>query len=659
MSDYSRMTSDDIKEENKETDALIIGKQSNTYDAMTSTREQSSWLHQTIRGVMIECNSANIDNLFWKQLKNPCTVYCRCPPNCDDTPCLYVEIVIKHKDNKQTIQVTGVEKNTLNPNWGSNRFFDNCQVLNTLYLRVMNRTAGAFDDEEMCYFGPLLLTGKDLSSHFKLKITNPRYSKYYRNSLKFSVKYSWEETKATFVPLTDLSSSSYKKQKSLELKVRTTDHDVTLAKTNNDKNVEDETKKMDNTSDLERLQQKQATPEFTSYNSARKIYKLDVVLLEIEVPFEWFKSTNDLKLYKNVDLEVFVDGNIELKTSTRFVVQKAELKIGACHRMVRRVPMEQLPTSITFKLSYDGKKMQETIDYKNIMWTKNSDDSKFVKTNKYALYQEHHVVTNERGIWLPNENQCKIFADGSVDDYKGETISIHNIPDDNEIYYSKIDNRVFALKAEDISNSKVFNRKTETSTDQNPDVTVVGAFISNDYHQEFYENITEAIWISMRYNWLISACLYGQDNEFNIFRSLCFIEPGHNDDKIVRLSIGMLCLILQIFLTFGIASQVFNNWDTETMFDNNKYDDWTITIISILVFSFISLMYTFTVRKYYEFYENMHMLFEISWIIIILDFISNILIGLIISICAFFYLLQSETVTDVVLNSFALTFVIE
>ena len=42
-----------------------------------------------------------------------------------------------------------------------------------------------------------------------------------------------------------------------------------------------------------------------------------------------------------------------------------------------------------------------------------------------------------------------------------------------------------------------------------------------------------------------------------------------------------------------------------------------------------------------------------------IDPFSNVLIGTIICLVSFFYLLQSETITDVVLNSFALTFIIE
>ena len=45
--------------------------------------------------------------------------------------------------------------------------------------------------------------------------------------------------------------------------------------------------------------------------------------------------------------------------------------------------------------------------------------------------------------------------------------------------------------------------------------------------------------------------------------------------------------------------------------------------------------------------------------IIILDFISNVLIGLLICCLSLPFLMKSETLTDATLNSFALTFILE
>lgn len=50
---------------------------------------------------------------------------------------------------------------------------------------------------------------------------------------------------------------------------------------------------------------------------------------------------------------------------------------------------------------------------------------------------------------------------------------------------------------------------------------------------------------------------------------------------------------------------------------------------------------------------------KISWVIFALDFISNILIGLVVVFFCFIYLLISENISEVILNSFALVFIIE
>ncbi len=96
-------------------------------------------------------------------------------------------------------------------------------------------------------------------------------------------------------------------------------------------------------------------------------------------------------------------------------------------------------------------------------------------------------------------------------------------------------------------------------------------------------------------------------------------------------------------------------WNLSEMFD----DDRIIITISFLVFALISYSYWFTVVKFYRFYECLYYIAKIDWINFVLDFASNIVIGIIIVIFAFKYLLLSEGIADVVVNSFALTFIIE
>ena len=172
---------------------------------------------------------------------------------------------------------------------------------------------------------------------------------------------------------------------------------------------------------------------------------------------------------------------------------------------------------------------------------------------------------------------------------------------------------------------------------------------------QYYRNITYQTLLAERYWWLKEKCLYGQDNEYNIFRSLCFTETANDQSKVARLSIGILCLMLQAILTVGIVIEVIDNWDIDEMFDS----DYMIIAISFMVFAFISLTYENTVLKYREFYGNMVWIAKVLPWIKYFDFMSNIAIGFVICLVSFAYLLQSETIGDVVLNSFALTFILE
>ena len=153
-----------------------------------------------------------------------------------------------------------------------------------------------------------------------------------------------------------------------------------------------------------------------------------------------------------------------------------------------------------------------------------------------------------------------------------------------------------------------------------------------------YQSITEQLWITDRYHYLKNEVLYGQDNEFNIFKSLCFLPPDEEDlDQ--RLSIGILCLISQFLLTIGIVMEVYNNWDIDEMIDS----DPMIIVISFVVFSFISYTTRWTLIKFLEFYTNATPVIKIPWWIMVLDFVSNIVIGFVICLVSFAYLLQSET----------------
>merc|ERR1712048_1078777 len=82
-------------------------------------------------------------------------------------------------------------------------------------------------------------------------------------------------------------------------------------------------------------------------------------------------------------------------------------------------------------------------------------------------------------------------------------------------------------------------------------------------------------------------------------------------------------------------------------------------VISCFAFAFILQRFGSTVGGFRSFYEDMDRVCNIPLIIITLDFISNIVIGLWMMLITPFFLLQSDSIQSIVLNSFALTFVIE
>ena len=298
---------------------------------------------------------------------------------------------------------------------------------------------------------------------------------------------------------------------------------------------------------------------------------------------------------------------------------------------------------------------------------------------------------------LPTKEAAKIYLNGSgwKDWRKGEPKkNVHGNSlyawesqlRDYQIYYSVFQDFVYGINNKTVRKSEVFfGGLYYKSLERAPiDTDYAGVQPLHIYllqfqglwkkkHSYFYENITEPLWISHRYHWIINGCLYGQDAEFNIFRSLCFVRYDYvtdpklatwyflnsmNLNHLIRIPIGILCLALQILLTIGIVMEVVDNWDIDEMFENSDTKSMII-IISIFTFSFISYTFVFTVIKFFQFYINMSKVFMISWWIIVFDFISNIIIGFLLCMVSWFYLLQSESIADVVLNSFAMTFILE
>eukprot|EP01084_Bolivina_argentea_P132137 233172_1 len=147
------------------------------------------------------------------------------------------------------------------------------------------------------------------------------------------------------------------------------------------------------------------------------------------------------------------------------------------------------------------------------------------------------------------------------------------------------------------------------------------------------------------------------DSEFNIYRS--YIISQQETQKI---SLSLLGLILQIALTAAIIVNFVDSVSEAGLafyFDFGDIDNVIKIIISLLVFSLLSYKHNFTVTAYCWFYEWANYYYEIPIFLKYSDFVSNIILGYIVTFLSFFFLATSETFSDLVLNSFALTFITE
>ena len=131
--------------------------------------------------------------------------------------------------------------------------------------------------------------------------------------------------------------------------------------------------------------------------------------------------------------------------------------------------------------------------------------------------------------------------------------------------------------------------------------------------------------------------------------------------------IGFVALSLQILLCIGITIDSVNQWlDTslEDLWDTiisleYELEDVLIVIISTLTFAFILQRLSKAINSFKRFYRNIKEVCIIPPAVIALDFTSNVVVGTWMAMITPFFLLQSEDIQTVVLNSFALTIFIE
>merc|ERR1711933_546862 len=87
--------------------------------------------------------------------------------------------------------------------------------------------------------------------------------------------------------------------------------------------------------------------------------------------------------------------------------------------------------------------------------------------------------------------------------------------------------------------------------------------------------------------------------------------------------------------------------------------NWFVITCSVLAFCYISYSTNGTAKLFASFYKDIYLVYDIPWFLVFCDFFSNIICAMYICLLSLFFLIQSGSYGDLVLNSFALTFLVE
>ena len=148
-------------------------------------------------------------------------------PNSDP----YVEIVIEsQKTKKKREKETEPVKKNLNPKWNQELTFDNIEVGDEMYIRVLDWDAGPDPDDEMANLKPMALTGTDFNGKWFELIPSKEAEKKYKKKkdklqgmkIKLDITYDWdvvEETEKKKKGLFKSISKTFKKKKKKEANV--------------------------------------------------------------------------------------------------------------------------------------------------------------------------------------------------------------------------------------------------------------------------------------------------------------------------------------------------------------------------------------------------------------------------------------------------------
>ena len=145
-------------------------------------------------------------------------------------------------------------------------------------------------------------------------------------------------------------------------------------------------------------------------------------------------------------------------------------------------------------------------------------------------------------------------------------------------------------------------------------------------------NVTGEVHLLWRYVYLKNTILAGQDAEFNIYKSYIF------DPTPQKLVFTFLAVLVQLTLTIAICWDIWTGYAFGYEDGLNDYEI-SVQFISVAVFILLSIQTNRTTSLYFKFYEKIGIMFCLPWYLLICDFLSNIVVSIVITLFSYLFLI--------------------
>ena len=127
-------------------------------------------------------------------------------------------------------------------------------------------------------------------------------------------------------------------------------------------------------------------------------------------------------------------------------------------------------------------------------------------------------------------------------------------------------------------------------------------------------------------------------SEINIFRSY-YLAPTK-----MKLVLSWLSVCIQIVLAIVLVWHVIDNWNWPDLSD---YKQAVMVGVSLFVLIFLSNLTKKTITNFISFYRDINLVFKVPATLLICDFISNVVVAVVITLVSFFLLSDSENFAEI------------